>query len=254
MENSVGLRISYHFAHHESKKKNVYEIIVKKLDYEKKVSLWVQKNESWYDIFAEYKESLPGGFEKWVVETNDTFHKFAVKYEINGNTYWDNNGGKDYIIPHCSDFFVLTGIEFPVVLGEISFVKNTLRAYTIVQNLSIHKKVGLVYSIDNWKNYSTIFAHHLRSVNSGVEVWKISQHLPVSSEIELALFCQMNGNDYWDNNFNRNYTEQQSHGIKSESSNSELWDVTPMQRKTIEKSEKKVEQKAKDSVLMTEAL
>jgi hypothetical protein len=256
MDQAVGLRISYHFGHH-GKKKDRYEIIVKNVAYEKKVSLWVEKKDCWGDIFAEYKESMPGGFEKWIVETNEKFSKFAVKYQVDGRSYWDNNGGNDYRIPkYCDDFFVLTGCEFPIVLGESLYAHHTLYVYSAVQNLSIHKKVGIVYTTDNWKKCQNIFANHFWTMESGVEVWKFDQHIAPLNDIEFALFCTMNGVDYWDNNFYRNYIEKTGHisiMAATESPRSELWEMISSQKEISEISEKK-EIKVKEFMPLAEPI
>jgi len=250
MDQAVGLRISYHFGHHW-KKKARYEIIVKNLGYQKKVSLWAEKKGSWSDIFAEYKESLPGGLEKWTIETNDKFLKFAVKYQVNGQTYWDNNGGEGYSVPKLSDdFFVLTGSEFPIVLGESIYAQHKLLVYSAVQNRSIQKKVGLVYTTDNRKKNQNIYANNHFIMKSGIEVWKFEEPISTSSNIEFALFCEMNGNDYWDNNFDRNYIDKPNNrAVKADSgsSRSELWDVVSLQKAMSEKTEKK-EHKIKESI------
>ena len=56
----------------------------------------------WKDIPANYSKPLnkDNTYELWDVETAFTGKniEFAIKYDVNGQTYWDNNGGKNYVI------------------------------------------------------------------------------------------------------------------------------------------------------------
>lgn len=57
---------------------------------------------TWEDIPATYSKPLTkdNAYELWDVQTAFTGKdiEFAIKYDVDGHTYWDNNGGKNYVI------------------------------------------------------------------------------------------------------------------------------------------------------------
>lgn len=54
----------------------------------------------WYSFPAHYVGSLDDGFEHWNAGFNvgnrDSVITFALSYTVDGQTYWDNNGGLNY--------------------------------------------------------------------------------------------------------------------------------------------------------------
>lgn len=77
-------------------------IKVKNIQYHKKVSIFYSENGStqWSELPLQYARPLSHGYEEWVIQQN--FSKsgntieFAIKYEVGGQIYWDNNRGKNY--------------------------------------------------------------------------------------------------------------------------------------------------------------
>jgi hypothetical protein len=191
-------------SHHQS-----CEIIIKNIAYEKKVSIWKGKDGPWEDDFAEFRDMLPDGMEKWIIDrpAKNIEFNFNAKYVVNGNAYCDNNNWKNYSIKDdTDDFNAVTGSWFPIVLGDARLTRHRFTSFAGVQNLACEKTVGLVYSIDGWKDYRNIYAKYLRTLKSGLEVWKFELDIHHVSSIDFALFYKVNGCEYWDNNFRRNYT------------------------------------------------
>ncbi|OHD11501.1 MAG: hypothetical protein A2086_04980 [Spirochaetes bacterium GWD1_27_9] len=93
-------------------------INIKNLGFSKNVNIiyttdnWATTNvaESYYEPYYYYgyagKITNPNnyGVERWLFKlttqnNNSGNIKFAISYDVNGVTYWDNNFGKDYILP-----------------------------------------------------------------------------------------------------------------------------------------------------------
>lgn len=57
---------------------------------------------TWKDIPANYLKPLTkdNSYELWDVQAPFTGKdiEFAIKYDVDGKTYWDNNNGKNYVI------------------------------------------------------------------------------------------------------------------------------------------------------------
>jgi Carbohydrate/starch-binding module (family 21) len=183
-----------------------FKIVVQKLAYPKQVSIWAQVGVGWQDIYASYLQSLPENRELWSAPATDSEGEFVAKYMVNGTTYWDNNGGMNYKFPQVfDDFAVLPGNNYKVVLGTANLAGTTLHVNVGVQNLAYDKVVGIVLSTDNWATVVTAYGHYSSTMKSGVEVWYITAPVGSATEVKLAVFYQVLGAEYWDNNFWRNY-------------------------------------------------
>lgn len=78
-------------------------IKVKNLAYEKVVTIHYKNsyNDVWQDCAATYAYSIDGQYEVWYADP--IFYsgygsiEYSIKYEVAGQTYWDNNYGENYI-------------------------------------------------------------------------------------------------------------------------------------------------------------
>ncbi|MNB75965.1 putative phosphatase regulatory subunit [compost metagenome] len=182
-------------------------------------------NTNWYDTSASYVGPTDGTHEKWnfSIFTNDSttdhselknlsFVKFAIKYEVNNQTYWDNNGGVNYYnevnstVPLDS---VILGL--PNVLNAKSTLSNGEFSGNIyVKNLSSTKTVKVVYTTDNWATVQEGFATYNGSLNNfnSVERWSYSFNVPGAADVKYAISYTVGGQTYWDNNYGHNYEVQ----------------------------------------------
>jgi len=88
-------------------------IVVENLGSDKEVTLLVQRRDgSWKEMEASYKYTISASQQAWAVTGNNPFGvtqqdlTFAVKYEVNGQTYIDNNNGAYYTVEKENGEFV----------------------------------------------------------------------------------------------------------------------------------------------------
>lgn len=143
--------------------------------------------------------------------------KFAIRYEVAGKIYWDNNGGWDYCCGCWSS-------ENSVVLGPNLLLKSAavtednttsdcLEGEVFVKNLGRVKQVELVYTTDRWAHAQRVAASLRKEANNNVgnpnELWTftapLGQLADLSLQVRFALRCQVNGAVYWDNNMGHDY-------------------------------------------------
>ena len=196
-----------------------FEIVIENLAYEKQVSIWAQVGAAWKNIDTSYAGSLPENRELWVALASNGEGEFVAKYTVNGATYWDNNDGMNYRFPQAFDeFAVLAGSNYKVVLGIANLAENVFRVDVGVQNLAYSKVVGVIYTLDNWATVQTVYGNYVWTMKSGLEIWSVSAPVGGATEVKFAVFYQVAGSEYWDNNFWRNYkvtsTSPQSWGIE----------------------------------------
>ena len=176
-----------------------YAIKVKNLGYDKKVELRYAKNGSLYTT-ANYYKSNNDGTETWIAQIYplDTNPKLYVQYQVNGKTYIDNNNGNYYTFG--SNDAILN--ENPVLFTS----SYNYSANIVVKNLAYNKKVGIRYTENNWATFTDIPATYVATSNDNtLDYWNVS--LPINHyNGEWAVYYEVNGVKYWDNNFENNYT------------------------------------------------
>ena len=204
--------VQLYYSHEVQESRDVghYEgyIAVKNIAYDKKVTVHYQYNDdAWKDVEANYvKTDAVDGYEIWKFSTPSTLGywemQFAIKYEVNGQTYWDNNNGQNY---KENDF----NASRPHVTDYSEYYEN----YTNILNIGIETKksvnpeaVKIRYSEDNWATYKDVDAANIVSYNNDVNFWEV--RLPISStkQVKFAAYYVINGSKYWDNNMGDNYT------------------------------------------------
>ena len=178
---------------------------------------------NWLDSDAYYEKTLNDGTELFKFETPAFPYvydhqieyncKFAIKYEVDGETYWDNNDGNDYFVQYSTmDYnapYVLS--KSVVTLHDCINNGNCIWGNIILKNLAYEKEVFVRYTTDNWETYNEVPARHIIRLDNGLEEWvysttKSGTPFLHGSHGEFAICYKANGVTYWDNNFGENYT------------------------------------------------
>lgn len=160
-----------------------------------------------YDLFG-YSTS----FSDWTGAVD-----FAIRYEVNGETYWNSNDGADFHLGASDDFI----IEGAVTLNRMDVDgyhcagwmgcshATHLSGEIYVENLYYDKSVGVRCSPDG-TNWEDIPASYLAATSGNVERWDfdawdyVYQPGPEYPEYTCAVFFD----DFWDNNFTQDYRIQ----------------------------------------------
>lgn len=150
-------------------------------------------------------------------------YEFALKYQVNGQTYWDNNGNANYKMPRGDGTLLGKGVnvvvdgfidEMPMPAGFTEW-----KSHITVRNIAPVKNVKVVYTTDNWATTKVVSAVYSPSSWSstgfdttanpnsmGFEEWNFSLPVTDGTVVKYAISYTVNGQTYWDNNFGLNYT------------------------------------------------
>jgi Carbohydrate/starch-binding module (family 21) len=156
---------------------------------------------------------------------NEQVLQFALRYDVGGQTFFDNNSGQDYRF--MTNLAIVGG---NVILnkavskqgaqagGGFVFTTSWLEGEILVNNLSFVKNVGIRLSVDggiSWNDTVGFFAGSHDSDNifigPGAEVWRFKTPelnlVSNPSEFRFAVFYQngATGESFWDNNFGQDY-------------------------------------------------
>lgn len=180
---------------------NLGQVSIQNLGYQKQVTIhYTVDGKNWTDAPATYVKADPSnpGYEVWsfdIYTSGDRINQFAIKYQVNGNTYWDNNSGKNY---NFSDNVVVLGKDV------VKLASGDDYDGIYVQNLGVEKKVGVRYTLDNWATYKDVDAtYQYSTASNSMDVFDIPSF---PSGAKYAVYYTVNGVTYWDNNFGDNYS------------------------------------------------
>ena len=220
------------------------EAIVENLAYEKKVQLYYQGDDNvWLTADMTYDGIASPGRELWKYSVQRTITgpytneaplnlNFVLKYEVNGQTYWDNNDGANYVLDAG------TGEYTPKVIvvdrayahapytytynGTSQQISGYFNVSFILQNLGYSKDVEVHYTFDNWATSyvgkaifnSGVFEgySYVSYPNAnGVEVWSFYANGAEvqnenASQVQFAVKYTVGGATYWNNNQGANFT------------------------------------------------
>lgn len=193
-------------------------IEVKNLGYEKQVAIVYQINSgAWREAPAGYGGPLANGYERWPFKVQSVTYgvtiRFAVRYRVAGQEFWDNNGGADYFIGGSSPGFLLghAAVKLDRASSSSSSAGVSLSGWVVVKNLAYAKEVKIVYSLDEWATVQEAFASYnsaLAFSGGTSERWDFSLQAPPpgTQRIHFAIAYTVNGVTYWDNNGGANYS------------------------------------------------
>ena len=198
-----------------------FSIFVQNLAYAKQVQILAHERDggAWTFFPASYSLSVPGNGEIWIAHLGDTpVDQFVVQYQVLGATYWDNNSGYNYAL-QVDAAEGTDGVGTALLTTSVQSVgfdldaAGNLTVDILVQNLAYAKQVAIVYSTDNWATFHNVFGAWQQSYppfgqahQVNAELWTLSAFVGAGNHGQFAVFYDVNGNRFWDNNFGSNYS------------------------------------------------
>jgi hypothetical protein len=157
----------------------------------------------WQDAKAEYVTTLNDGSKIWKANFSSWNTKFAIKFVADGREYWDNNNGNDYT---RND---ILGVA-PVTSERLGYqlYGNKFQINAVLQNYAYQKNVYVRYTTDGWNSYNDQALGYDKTNENGTETWTTTLNLPSNmdySKFEYAICYQVNGTEFWADNFGANY-------------------------------------------------
>jgi hypothetical protein len=219
-----------------SSQSSSYHIYVQNLSSTKQVAVRYQKlNGEWAEMPAAYVRTLGDGRELWSTSigfcinncygdpAQSTDVNFAVKYTVNGQTFWDNNGGSNYFLNKDGGYLITNGHNtFVPTTGAVTrYSFNNQLSYSgniIIRNIAPGKAVKMFYSVNNWATQQSIDAVFVDPMTQppysripnpgqgGGEIWSFYlQSLPEGQVLQYYFKYDVNGQTFYENNFGQNF-------------------------------------------------
>lgn len=194
-----------------------FAVRVKNIGYHKNVSIVYNNGGSGWNNLPLTFYSHHGNYDTFTY--NNSFSpftgniEFAIKYEVNGNTYWNNNDGNNFLLPARDHTLIEGNVTLNEALVSGYHCANWMgcthatnfKGEIYVSNYTYHKNVGIAYSIDGgeWKSLNASYSRPISSGN--LEIWGFDTWIYTSGDkfpqIRFAVYFQPD----WDNNFGQDY-------------------------------------------------
>lgn len=215
-----------------------FDVLVANLHYVKQVFVHLRTGSGrWIDVPLAYSRPANNGYEVWTGTYNNLDPangsilppfdpEFVVKYVVNGQTYWDNNGGANYRMGQNSGTLLVGSNVYEGWYRRDAYsMGGRFTGWVTVRNIAYAKNVTVVYTTNRWattrtaaasfaSNFWTFAPTGVRSNASnpgqnGCEEWGYTLDVGNATRLEYAIRYNVvvNGvtRTYWDNNFGRNY-------------------------------------------------
>lgn len=215
-----------------------FDVVVANLAFQKQVFIHLKTGSGqWLNVPLSYSRPANNGYEVWT----GTYYnldpatgailppfdpEFAVKYVVNGQTYWDNNGGANYHMGRNSGSLLIGSNVYEGWYRPNAYsLGGNFSGWVTVRNIAFAKNVSVVYTTNNWASTRTanatfasnfwLFAPNGVRSNApnpgqnGFEEWNYTLNVGSATRVQYAIRYNVvvNGvtRTYWDNNFGRNY-------------------------------------------------
>ena len=152
----------------------------------------------WCDAQAEYFTTLNDGSKIWKANFTSAMTRYAIKFVADGREYWDNNNGKDYTYADVCG-------TAPVTVERTGYAYYNIPVRAVLQNYAYNKNVFVRYTTDGWKSFKDQKLTYSSTNANGTENWTTTVYDATNSNIEYAVCYQVNGTEFWANNFGANY-------------------------------------------------
>lgn len=157
--------------------------------------------EEWHDEEATYVTTLSDGSKIWKANFTSFNGKYAIRYEADGQVFWDNNNGNDYEYEKIG--------SAPIAVKRIGsqYRERGYEVDVVLKNFAYQKNVQIRYTTDNWATYTDAPMSFVSMNDDGTENWTglADINYRLFGDIEYCVYYEVNGQTYWANNFGQNY-------------------------------------------------
>ncbi|OOM73385.1 putative phosphatase regulatory subunit [Clostridium puniceum] len=166
-----------------------------------------ENSEEWKDYSGSYVNTLGDGSKIWKVDLSyvGSSIEYAIKYQVNGETYWDNNNGNNYTNKNILGAAVI-GVN---PIGPEYKNPSNYEIRVNIKNLNYVKNMKVRYTENNWDNnsFKDVPLIYVSTNEDGSELWGTTLTLNENTigKFHYAVSYKVNGIIYWDNNFGANY-------------------------------------------------
>ena len=194
-----------------------FNVLVQNLAFAKQVRILARDFTGWNIHPCSFTNFAPGNTELWTAHVGSpAIDQFVVEYEVQGQTFRDNNGSANYrldIAASQTDGVGSVALNPFVQLASAGLDgSGRLSVDVLVKNVAFAKQVGIVFTTDGWATnhvaagfFESNFAPFGDPNQPNAELWNMAAVVGPSAHGQFAVFYAVNGITFWDNNQSANY-------------------------------------------------
>jgi len=194
-----------------------FNVLVQNLAFAKQVRILAHDFTGWNFHPCSFASFAPENTELWAAHVGSpAIDQFVVEYQVQDQTFWDNNGLANYLLDVAASQTDGIGSvalnPFVQLLSAGTDGSGRLSVDVLVKNLAFAKQVGIVFTTDAWATnqlatgfFRDNFAPFGNPNQPNAELWNIAPIVGLGAHGQFAVFYEVNGTTFWDNNQNANY-------------------------------------------------
>ena len=195
-----------------------FNVLVQNLAFAKQVRILAHDSSGWNFHPCSFSSLAPANTELWTAHLGSPgIDQFVVEYQVQDQTFWDNNGAANYFLDFASS--QSDGVGSVALNPFVNLVSagldpsGRLSVDVLVKNVAFAKQVGIVFTTDGWATnhvatgfFQQKFAPFGNPNQPNAELWNIAPLVGAGAHGAFAVFYDVNGTTFWDNNQSANYT------------------------------------------------
>lgn len=208
-----------------------FVVWVDNIGYDKHVDVvWAGEDGVWQTLTAHFLFKRGGNQELWYAETRQTQTakkllpgtiQFSLRYRVNGEEFWDNNNGWNYVSEADSGLKLADSVKalnINIVCRLSDEQKSMPITFAVAPSLSA-RKVSIHWTVDNWKHtfqtpcflnkdywQKTAGSGTTNPNEFGVQMWTGRLKIRDAFRVQYCIVCEGKDQTVWDNNGGINYT------------------------------------------------
>ncbi len=214
-----------------TQQKLTFFIRVENIGFNKQVDiLWAGEDGVWLTLEASFHSKRGETQELWSAEIKQQLTakkplpgtiKFNLRYRVNGEEFWDNNNGGNYVSE--ADSGIKIAGNCPVLnvrfAERLTDVQKSVPVAVAVNSSLAAKKVTIVWTKDNWlhtfktpcflkKDYWQKATGSAASNPNqyGMQIWSGRLNFGNAFRVQYCIACESKEQTFWDNNGGLNYS------------------------------------------------
>jgi maltose 6'-phosphate phosphatase len=207
-----------------------FTMLVENVAYDKHVEVhWAGEDKIWHMLPAEHLASVDANRQIWsaqagLIATEDASLpgdiEFALRYQVRGQEFWDNNEARNYY--SSADSGVLLHQDLPLLNVDYTPVLSAGQRHypiTVAVRQAIQPgRVWIRWSTDGWRTTqdTPCFFHRMyweKWIRSSARnpnrydtcIWTGQIRIDDAFRVQYVIGCETPNGIIWDNNFGRNY-------------------------------------------------
>jgi maltose 6'-phosphate phosphatase len=195
---------------------------VENVGYDKKIEvIWSGEDDVWHTLPVRFHSTLDQNREYWHVRAkfNASAHhalpgniQFVLRYQTQGQEYWDNNHGWNYSSQADSGIQLMQGLQVQNIGfdSKLKIGQKSVSVTVAVAPSMPAERIVIHWTTDNWEHVQKTLCYRqnrpgVHQNKNGARIWKGRLKINDAFRLQYSICCESRGQQFWDNNYGNNH-------------------------------------------------